>query len=156
MAWEEWEQLKSAAAGRGAANMQLNQLPGDQGPTGSPAVPGSGDQLKSRKATWTKAGHDTDGLRTDISKALTKLNEGQHGLDTTSRCLTAAAQREVHASWQRYVTSMSKRCETLADILEKTGGDQLKTDDAVRAELDKLKATYKDTPAVGGQSTAGR
>jgi hypothetical protein len=152
MAWEEWEQLKSAAAERGAAHTELNQLPADQGPSGTPAVPGEGDQLKSRKATWTKAGHDIRGLRDNIGKALTKLEEGQRGLGKDSGCLTAGAQHDVHASWKRYVTDVGKRCGALADVLEKTGNDQLRTDDAVRAELDRLKTEYQDTPAAGGQN----
>lgn len=152
MAWEEWEQLKTAAAERHSAHMQLNQLPADQGSTGAPAVPGSGDQLKSRKSTWAKAGHDVRGLRDDIGKALGKLEEGQKDLGEGSSCLTASAQHDVHESWKRYVTDVSERCGALADVLEKTGNDQLKTDDAVRAELDRLKTEYRDTPAVGGRN----
>src|SRR4029079_9393380 len=35
MAWEEWEQLKTAAVERQSTRMELNQLPADQGGTSS-------------------------------------------------------------------------------------------------------------------------
>ncbi|GAA3186552.1 hypothetical protein GCM10010451_39850 [Streptomyces virens] len=74
MAWEEWEQLKAAVAERHAAQMQLNQLPADQGgsSTGGVYGPPSG-KLRSDKAAWSKAGEDVGALRENISKALARL-----------------------------------------------------------------------------------
>ncbi|ARX86523.1 MULTISPECIES: hypothetical protein [Streptomyces] len=46
---------------------------------------------------------------------------------------------------------MSRRCGTLAGLLEKAGNEQLKTDDSVRAAIGNLRIAYDDTPAVGGQ-----
>ncbi|WP_416960132.1 hypothetical protein [Streptomyces sp. Agncl-13] len=92
MAWEEWEQLKTAAADRSSARMQLNHVPMDPG--------GSGGQLVSNRRDWAKAGDDVGSLREDISKAFGKLTDGQKGLGKDSGCVTAAAQKEVHDSWE--------------------------------------------------------
>jgi len=146
MAWDEWEQLKTAAAERHSTQMQLNQLPADQ------EGPAESKDLKSNKATWTKAGQGIGSLREDITKALTKLDESQKGLGEESGCLTAGAQKSVYESWERYVKDVSGRCGALAELLEKVGSDQLKTDDAVGVEIANMKTEYADTPAVGGQA----
>jgi hypothetical protein len=146
MAWDEWEQLKADAAERSTGRMQIDHLADPVG--GGGAVPG---KLRSDKAAWSRAGADVGGLRDDISKALAKLEDAQKGLGKDSGCLTAAAQREVHTSWERYVGNVSGRCEKLSGLLEKVGDDQLRTDEAISAEIAKLKTEYKDTPAVGGQ-----
>ncbi len=124
--------------------MQLNHLPEPAG--------GSGDELLSHKATWSSAGHDVDGLRDSVGKTLAKLEEGQHGLGKEPRCLSAGAQHDVYESWKQYFTKVSKRCGTLADVLEKAGRDHLTTDDAVRLAIDGLKTRYTDTAAIGGRA----
>ncbi|MFD5698490.1 hypothetical protein [Streptomyces lasiicapitis] len=142
MAWEEWEQLKAEAAEQHTTRMQLNQAEPDSGvDTGT---------LVSNKAAWAKAGHDIGSFREGIGEALGKLSDGQNGLGADTGCRTAAAQKEVHASWERYVKGVSRRCGKLAGLLEKAGNDQLRTDDSVRAAIGNLKITYEDTPAVGG------
>ncbi|MFD7058109.1 hypothetical protein [Streptomyces sp. NPDC059906] len=64
MAWEEWEQLKAAAAERQGTHMELNQLAANRS--------GSKSELISNKAAWTKLGTDVGSLREDIGKATTK------------------------------------------------------------------------------------
>ncbi|MFD8391636.1 hypothetical protein ACFV2N_21185 [Streptomyces sp. NPDC059680] len=147
MAWDEWEQLKTAAAERSSGRMQIDHLAEPVGGGG-----GVSGRLRSDKAAWSKAGGDVGGLRDNISKALAKLGDGQKCLGKDSGCLTAVAQREVHTSWESYVGNVSARCEKLSDLLEKVGNDQLRTDEAISAEIGKLKTEYKDMPAVGGQS----
>ncbi|SES08203.1 hypothetical protein SAMN04487983_103070 [Streptomyces sp. yr375] len=143
MAWEEWEQLKSAAAEQHAAQMQLNHVPIDPG--------GGTGTLVSNKPAWSKAGQDVGSLREDISKAMAKLTDGQKGLGEDAGCLTATAQKDVHASWETYVKNVSGRCGKLSGLLEKAGNDQLKTDEAIEVEIGNLKVEYGDTTAVGGQ-----
>ncbi|MET7622343.1 hypothetical protein [Streptomyces sp. NPDC005408] len=91
-------------------------------------------------------------MRKSVSAALAKLEEGQTGLGTETGCLTAAAQGEVYDSWKRYAEDVSKRCGSLQKILEQVGHDLLMTDEAVKAEVDKLKVEYADTDAIGGQA----
>ncbi|WP_434595397.1 hypothetical protein [Streptomyces sp. A5-4] len=142
MAWEEWEQLKAAAAEQHTTQMHLNQAePGSGGDTGT---------VVSKKAAWAKAGQDIGSFQEGIGKALGKLSDGQNGLGADTGCRTAGAQREIHGSWESYVKSVNRRCGKLAGLLEKIGNDQLKTDEAVMAEIGNLKVAYSDTPAVGG------
>ncbi|ARX83819.1 hypothetical protein SMD44_03248 [Streptomyces alboflavus] len=148
MVWHEWEQLKAEAAERHSPAMQIDSTPkGDDGGGGGPW-----GGLRSSKAAWTKAGDGVGGLKEGIGRALAKLEDGQAGLGGLDGCQSAAAQREVHRSWERYVKGVSKRCGSLGDLLAKMGSDQQKTDDAVRVEIEKLKDLYADTPDLGGQS----
>ncbi|MEV7286861.1 hypothetical protein AB0O01_20210 [Streptomyces sp. NPDC093252] len=150
MAWEEWEQLKAAAADRHTTHMQLNQLPADQGPTGSGAGGHGVLKLRSDRAAWTKAGESVGLLRGDLDKAWGEMELGQTGLEKGTGCLTAAAQQDVHDSWKRYVKDVGGVCDGLADVLEKAGNDQLRTDEAIKTEIAKLRTDYYgDEPADG-------
>ncbi|MFE2073397.1 hypothetical protein [Streptomyces misionensis] len=147
MSWDEWEQLKADAATRGGTGMRLNQL--DPGGAGGGADAG---RLKSDKKVWTKAGEDTKALQDDLGKALGKLADGQSGLGDTAGCQSAAAQKELHDSWEKYVDDVHGRCGELGGLLERAGHDLSMTDGDVRAALDELKTRYQDTEAVGGQA----
>ncbi|MFF1646253.1 hypothetical protein [Streptomyces sp. NPDC058240] len=151
MAWDEWEQLKTAAVERHTTQMQLNQLPADPGGSTSGGSSGGADKLRSDKAAWTKAGEGVGSLREDLDKAWVKADLGQTGLGKQSGCLTSAAQQDVYDSWRRYVKDVSKVCDGLADVLEKSGNDQLRTDEAIKAEIAKLKTEYYQDPPAGGQ-----
>jgi uncharacterized protein YukE len=140
MAWDEWEQLKTAAAERQSTHMQINHVapePGVGGPGGSAPKTGT---LRSDRSTWSKAGVDVGSLQESIGKALRKLSEGQTGLGEAAGIQTAAAQKAVYDSWERRVTDISDLCGGLAEVLEKTGNDQLRTDQAIEAEIAKLKS----------------
>ena len=147
MAWEEWEQLKTAAAERQSTHMQLNQLPADQ--SGPSPSGGASGKLRSDRAAWSKAGKGVGTLRDNIGKALTKLEDGQTGLGKASGYLTGAAQQSVYDSWERRVKDISELCDGLAGVLEKTGNDQLRTDDAIKAEIATLKVHSEGTAAAG-------
>jgi hypothetical protein len=149
VAWEEWEQLKAAAAERHSARVQLNQLLADQGGTSSGGIGASG-RLRSDKKAWSAAGEGVGSLRGGIGKALTKLKGSQAGLGKGSGCMTAAAQKSVHDSWERRVKGISELCDGLAGVLEKAGNDQLRSDEAIKAEIAKLKVHSEDASAVGG------
>ena len=153
MAWEEWEQLKATAVERQSTQTQLNQLPADQGGSGTSGVygPPSG-RLRSDKAAWSKAGEAVGGLRDNTGRALAELKAGQTGLGKGPGCLTAAAQQGVYDSWERRVKDISELCDGLAGVLEKTGNDQLRTDEAVKAEIAKLKVGSGGTSTADGRS----
>ncbi|MFI8190714.1 hypothetical protein ACIF8T_18200 [Streptomyces sp. NPDC085946] len=154
MAWEEWEQLKSAAVERHRARMQLNQLPAGQGSTG-PGGGGAHGRLRSDKKAWSAAGEGVAGLRDDIGKALTKLEDGQTGLGGSPGCLTAAAQKKAYDSWVRRVKDISGLCDGLAGVLEKAGNDQLRTDQAIRDAIAGLRV-HSDQASAAGGSGKGR
>ncbi|MEU3414430.1 hypothetical protein ABZ760_24715 [Streptomyces sp. NPDC006658] len=140
MAWDEWEQLKTTAADRHSARMQLNQLP---------MAGGGKDRLRSDKAAWSAAGEGVGSLQDSLGKALAKLEQGQAGLDEGSVCLTAAAQKRVYESWERRVTDIGELCRGLAVVLNKTGHDQLRTDEAIKAEITALRAGSESSSASG-------
>ncbi|WP_037859416.1 hypothetical protein [Streptomyces sp. NRRL S-340] len=152
MAWDEWEQLKAAAAVQHSTRMQLNQLPGDQNGTSSTGSGASG-RLRSDRKAWSTAGQGVGDLRDDIGKALTKLRRGTTGIDKDkdSACSTAAAQKRVYDSWERRVKDISELCNGLASVLEKVGNDQLKTDESIKAEIAGLKVHSEDMSAAGGR-----
>ncbi|MBN0044274.1 hypothetical protein JS756_09150 [Streptomyces actuosus] len=145
MAWDEWEQLKAEAAGRGSTRMRLNSIPSDPG---GDSRGGSSDRLKSDKKAWVKAGEDVTGLKDGVGKALTKLDDGQSGLGDTAGCRSAAAQKELYDSWKKYVGDVGGRCGELGGLLERSGHDLNMLDSDVEAELDKIKAKYQDTDPV--------
>ncbi|PCG84320.1 hypothetical protein CIB93_20205 [Streptomyces sp. WZ.A104] len=128
--------------------MQLNRAPSEDRASAGPA---SGD-LKTNKRAWVKAGEGVLGLKDGVGKALTKLTEGQTGLGDTGGCRSAAAQKELYDSWKKYVGDVSGRCDTLGGLLQKAGHDLSKSEQEVKAELDRLAVRYRDTEAVGGQA----
>lgn len=107
--------------------------------------------LKSTKRAWVQAGDGTRGLAVPIGSALTKLQDGQAGLGDAAGCRSAAAQRELYTSWNKYVADVRKRCTSLGELLASSGRDLAKTDESLKTELDALKSKYTDTPAIGGR-----
>ncbi|GGW30853.1 hypothetical protein GCM10010503_03080 [Streptomyces lucensis JCM 4490] len=150
MSWAEWEQLKADAAARASTQMRLNSIPADPG--GSSSGGGLSPQLKSKKQAWIKAGGDTKGLKDDIGKALTKLEEGQSGLGDTTGLQSATAQKELFDSWRRYVHDVSGRCGDLGGLMERSGHEFWMLDSDVKAQLDKISIKYQDTDPLGGHS----
>ncbi|QHY96933.1 hypothetical protein SSPS47_17645 [Streptomyces sp. S4.7] len=147
MTWDEWEGLKAEAAQGRSTRMRLNQRPADQGGGGGPS-----EDLRSDKKAWVTAGEGVTGLKADIGKALTALENGQAGLGDTTGCRSAAAQKELYDSWKKYIGDVSGRCGELGGLLEKSGHDLAKSDQSVLTDLDRLKVKYADTEAVGGRA----
>ncbi|MFJ5026826.1 hypothetical protein ACIQB5_01785 [Streptomyces sp. NPDC088560] len=129
--------------------MQLNHLPDGPGGGGSGGSGPSG-KLRSDKAAWSHAGEGVADVRSDIGKAMTSLEHGQTGLGKTTGCLTTVVQKGVYDSWERRLKDISDLCSGLAGVLDKTGHDQLRTDEAIKAEIAKLKVRSEDTSAGGG------
>ncbi|MFD7337130.1 hypothetical protein ACFV98_14130 [Streptomyces violascens] len=136
----EWAQLKEAAAER--ASMRLASAGGGDN--------GAGD-LRSDRAVWNAAGNGVGLLAGSSKKALTGLDDGQQGLGADVGVESAAAQREVHQTWQKYLRALDGRCEGLQDLLSKAGSDHYKSDHEIESAVAALKVQYEDTPAVGGQ-----
>ncbi len=137
MAWSEWEQIKAEVAERHSVQMRLNQAGGE--PSG-----GVGG-VQSSKAAWTRAGEGVGELGGDVQEVLSSLKQEQSGGAVNADVLSAAAQKDVYQSWSEYLTRVRDRCGTLRGLLEKTGSDQFKNDDAIRDAFDGLAKKYKDS-----------
>ncbi|MEU5160570.1 hypothetical protein AB0G74_13305 [Streptomyces sp. NPDC020875] len=146
MAWDEWEQIKADVAGRNAPGMQLNGVPPDDSGPATSLVTGG---VQSSRQAWLAAGEGIGSLRKNIGTASGKAETGQTGLGDTTGCLTAAAQQEVHASWKKYTEEVGRRCGSLQGILEQVGRDLLLTDEAVKAEVDRVRAEFADRDDAG-------
>ncbi|MFD5199805.1 hypothetical protein ACFWM7_06505 [Streptomyces sp. NPDC058375] len=146
MAWDEWEQLKAEAAQRHTVQVRLNQV--GEGPD-----EGLGG-VRSSKVSWTRAGESVGKLAGNARKALSELKHEQSGAAVNAEVLSGAAQKGVYRSWSKYITRVRDRCVALQDLLEKTGNDQFKNDDAVRAAFDGLAKKYEDTDGGGHDSRA--
>lgn len=148
---QDWAQLVNESARNPGLNLaSASNEPGWA--TGS-------DGMKSDKKAWTTAATNVGSLRKSISKGLSDLTEGQKGLGegsaTGGQTQSGAAQRELCASWRRYLHDVSGRCSVLRDRLEKAGDDHYKNDEATKRAFEGLDQRYKDTPAIGGQGGAG-
>lgn len=110
--------------------------------------------MRSSKAAWTRAGEGVGTLRGNIRNALSKLDQEQKGAEVNCEVLSAAAQHEAHQPWSEYLTKVRGRCGALQNLLEKTGHDQLKNDDAIREAFNALGERYEDT--AGGDHGRGR
>ncbi|MEV8527888.1 hypothetical protein AB0451_27670 [Streptomyces sp. NPDC052000] len=137
----EWAQLKEAAAER--SSMQLASASGGNG----------GEGLRSDRSVWNAVGDDVGRLAGNSKKALTVLDDGQRGLGAGAGVESAAAQRELHQSWQKYLRALGGRCDGLQDLLCKAGSDHYKNDHEIQAALAAVQVQYRDTPAVVGQET---
>ncbi|MFH8805662.1 hypothetical protein ACH4GZ_00095 [Streptomyces hygroscopicus] len=146
----EWAQLKREASGEAGMSLaSADNKPGwEQG--------GGSGGVKSSKDAWSAAGRSVGKLRGDIKTALTKLEEEQTGLGAGSKSgggiESAAAQRELCASWKRYLNGVSGKCGTLQDRLEKAGDHHYRNDEAIKSAFDGIDGLYKDTKPVGGES----
>ncbi|MFF9566663.1 hypothetical protein [Streptomyces sp. NPDC014685] len=148
MAWDEWEKIKADVTDRQSATMQLNHVPVESGVSAGTVSGG----LRSSKKAWLTAGEGVGSLRKGLGAALTDLEDGQAGLGAVTGCLSAAAQKDVYDSWKKYAEDVSERCGSLQRLLGQAGSDQLKTDEAVKEEIDGLARKYADTDAADGRS----
>ncbi|WP_236240112.1 hypothetical protein [Streptomyces sp. CC228A] len=121
------------------------------------ASPGGGgnDDLKNDKAVWSRAGSDVAAVAVNVRKALGQLESRQKGATITG-VESAGAQRELYASWKRYLEGVAGRCSSLQGPLERAGKDQYANDHDIGEDLQRVTKKYVDTPATGGSSSGGR
>ncbi|MDF6020739.1 hypothetical protein [Streptomyces sp. JH34] len=120
MAWDEWEQLKSEAAGRGPAQMQLNQLPPEAG--GGP--PPQGD-LKVNQQDLAAIGNSAYRLYGDLEKAGDHARASTQKAAGTLKTQTFAlggALDHVASRWIDQVRSLMDACAHISNHLDYTKG----------------------------------
>jgi hypothetical protein len=142
MAWEEWEQLKSAAVERHPTHMQLNQLPADPGGSTSGNTAGGAGTLKHSHGPWTRAAGAADDLRTSTGNARTDLSSAHDGVGSGATGLTSlGALRSVLASWEKRLGAVRDECDALGPTLRQVAQDMGEVDVEVAAKADSVKVT---------------
>ncbi|MCX4642798.1 MULTISPECIES: hypothetical protein [unclassified Streptomyces] len=166
MAWDEWEQLKTEAAGRQSTHMQLNRLPDDEG--GGNATPSQYGDLAVGHSDLEKVGSDahklysqmwdkarvavptTDSAATDLTKQGFALGAG---LQTVSNrweeqlksLMDATAQisnhmhvtRKLHAGDDGYIERLMSSIDTLDAGFDERVGEPGKKNSVYGAPKDK-------------------
>lgn len=133
MAWEEWEQLKTAAAERHGTRMQLNQVPADIG--GSSSGVGGGSvtgQLLHTHGPWTRAATVAEGLHTSTVKSKADLSLAHDDMASALGGLASLATlTAVLASWEERLGSVRDECSTLGPKLRQVAVDMGEADHSV-------------------------
>ncbi|MYV51793.1 hypothetical protein [Streptomyces sp. SID3212] len=141
MAWDEWEQLKSAAEERPSVGTQLNQAPAGPGGTG----PGSGDLIVNQDDLGA-VGHEAFILHSGLSKGADLAGAGmdQHGAGSTLR---ASSELSAHnfalgsalstalTMWDSSLKTLLQACAHISNQLDYTKALHAGDDAKVAASL---------------------
>ncbi|NUL03196.1 hypothetical protein HRW07_08065 [Streptomyces lunaelactis] len=144
MAWDEWEQLKSAAADRESAGMQLNQVPVDPD-GGSRTGPGPGDLVMNQDDLGA-VGHQAFILHGDLSKGADLAGAGmdKHGTGST---MQASSELSTHnfalgsalsttlTMWDSSLKTLLQACAHISNHLDYTKALHANDDAKIAASL---------------------
>ncbi|WP_405830357.1 amino acid ABC transporter permease [Streptomyces sp. NBC_01176] len=141
MAWDEWEQLKSAAAKRHTTQMQLNQLSADPGGSSvSGHGAGGAGTLKHSSGPWTRAAGTAGDLRTSTGMSKADLGSAHDGIASATEGLASLGPlKSVVASWQRRLGSVRDECDSLEPALRQVAKDMGEVDVKVATQADSVK-----------------
>ncbi|MFJ5967214.1 hypothetical protein [Streptomyces sp. NPDC093060] len=141
MAWDEWEQLKTAAAKKHSAGMQLNHLPDAGGGGGS----GAGD-LVVHQDDLGAVGHEAFILHDRLSKQgdIAAAGSGQGSEGSTmqaaavlkSHNFTTASVMELAVDlWTSRTKTLLQACADISNHLDFTKKQHAQDDDQIAASL---------------------
>ncbi|MEV0735455.1 amino acid ABC transporter permease [Streptomyces sp. NPDC050549] len=140
MAWDEWEQMKAAAAERHSTHMQLNQMVPDSGGSApaSGAKTGTGDDSGSLRHTngpWGRAADTADDLKTSTESTKKSLQSSHTGVSSGASGLASlSALKTVLTSWENRLEAVRDECESLDPKLRAVAKDMGETDSTVAAK----------------------
>jgi hypothetical protein len=141
MAWEEWEQLKAAAAERRSTGMQPNQLsanPGGSPPSGRGND--GGDRLKHSAQPWNRAAKTADDLRISTRTTRTTLTTAHAGAAGEPTGLASLAElKGVLTSWEERLGAVHDECESLEPALRAVGKELVGVDAGIAAKADAVR-----------------
>lgn len=150
MAWDEWEQMKAAAAERHSTHMQLNQLmpDSDGGAPAGGAKSGTGSgsgALRHTNGPWGRAADTADGLKTSTESTKKSLQSSHTGVSSGAAGLASLrALKTVLTSWETRLESVRAECESLDPKLRAVAKDMGETDAAVAAKARAVHASEGD------------
>jgi hypothetical protein len=156
MAWDEWEQLKSAAAERHSVGMQLNHVPIDLADGKAPTSNGQGD-LKVSQQHLTKIGD----LAFDLYNRLQR--EGKVAEDSTDGAATdfsaqgfelGGALTHVSTRWDSSLNDLLDACAHISNHMDVTknahAGDEVFIERRV-SSIDTLDAGFDERVGAPGK-----
>lgn len=131
MAWEEWEQLKAAAAQKAAAHTQLNQVEPSAGP-------GANGDLVVHDAELGQLGGIAHRLRDRLRKDSDHAREATFGaaVELTNDGLgMGAALTTLHDAWNSKSRTLVDACGHISNHLDFTRAQHKKDDDKVATSV---------------------
>lgn len=138
MPWDEWDQLKAAAADKDSAQMQLNGipeedrrlLPQDDGQSG-------GKGLKHSSKPWNRAAATAHDLGIGTGTAKGSLTKGHAGMAGGLEGLASLAElKSVLTSWENRLKAVRDECEALEPKLRQVPKDLNGVDVATGSKAD--------------------
>ncbi|MFI0978854.1 hypothetical protein ACH4SP_17865 [Streptomyces sp. NPDC021093] len=124
--------------------MQLSGVDDGNGGRGGPA---SGDRLKHSDKPWSDAATTARSLATSMASAKTELAAGNNGVAKgTEGLASAAALKDVLASWDKRLESARAECQSLSPKLRQAAGIQGASDTGVKSDMDGIRV-----PATNGK-----
>lgn len=156
MAWEEWEQLKSQAAERQSAHMQLNQT--DPGMGGGPtAQPGSYGDLQVSEAGLAKIGEHAHGLFErlwDEARLAVPSTDKAAGSLTTQGFALGGALQHVSTRWDEQLKSLRDACGHISNHMRVTKKLHAGDEDYIQRQMssiDALEAGFNERVGKPGE-----
>ncbi|MEU9604431.1 hypothetical protein [Streptomyces sp. NPDC048057] len=138
MAWDEWEQLKSAATERGDQQMQLNGLPpGEGGGTGG----GRGD-LKVSEADLAAVGDHAFKLHGRLwpeARTPVARSTGRAADDLVGKSFAlGGALRHVAARWDKQLGSLMDACAHISNHMDFTKKTHKDDDEHIKRNMSSI------------------
>ncbi|WP_331447982.1 amino acid ABC transporter permease [Streptomyces xanthochromogenes] len=119
MAWDEWEQLKTAAIERHTPQMRLDAVP-----VSSQGRKGDADSLKHSDKPWTHAASVAQDLTEGVGSDLRDLTRAHEGLPRATVGLSSMTTlSSVLQSWDARLSTLREECGTLQPALRQVAVD---------------------------------
>ncbi|MFE9405943.1 hypothetical protein ACFYNY_30030 [Streptomyces sp. NPDC006530] len=136
MGWDEWEQLKTAAAERHSTQMRLN--------ASSPSQSGSGDkpELRHSDKPWTHAASVAHDLAEDAASDMRELTRAHENIPRATVGLSCVAKlSSVLESWDLRIAAIREECGTLELALRQVAVDLGELDTKAQRQMDSIRET---------------
>ncbi|GEC06381.1 hypothetical protein SSP24_40360 [Streptomyces spinoverrucosus] len=141
MAWDEWEQLKSEAAERQSAQMQLNQLdPGDGSP-GMAGGPSTYGDLEVPNASLTKISKSAHTLYNELwDKARVAVPTSDSAASDLSKqgFALGAGLQHVSNRWEQQLKSLMDACAQITNHLQRTKNIHASDDNYIVRQMSSI------------------
>ncbi|GAA3828971.1 hypothetical protein ACFS5L_44495 [Streptomyces phyllanthi] len=140
MAWDEWEQLKTQAAERQSAHMQLNQLDPGSGGAAPPAPSRYGD-LKASQGDLANIGKHAFELYNQLwdkgRAAMPSSDKAAGDLSTQGFALGSGLQH-VSTRWDEQLSSLRDACAHISNHMTVTTKIHSSNDHYIRRQMSSI------------------